>query len=211
MFTPADRVLERGWPGRVDDDRVTQLAAQTLQSYFTAGGRAREHAVYPLAHVRLRAPVLVPPSLRLFEEDGRFAFGNPASIVGPDAEFALPEGARELFYEHRVAAVVGAGGGIGGFTQLVLWLAPDLTPANDRDFATALGPLVVTPDEYVPPGRWSMLIDRAGRNTGLHPGEVIADAPLSRGGPVAPGRAVAVELDGLGVLRTTPAQPPAAS
>jgi hypothetical protein len=44
MFTPKALALERGWPGRIEGDRVIQLAAQTIQSYFTGGGVAREHA-----------------------------------------------------------------------------------------------------------------------------------------------------------------------
>ena len=61
MFSPKGMGLERGWPGRVDGDRVIQLAAQTLQVYFTAGGALREHAEYALADVELRPPVH-PPS-----------------------------------------------------------------------------------------------------------------------------------------------------
>ncbi len=52
MFHPVDHPLERGWVGRVDGERVIQLAAQTLQAFFTGGGLAREHAVYPLDAVR---------------------------------------------------------------------------------------------------------------------------------------------------------------
>ena len=44
MFSPQGEHLKRGWPGRVENDRVIQLAAQTLQSFFTGGGKAREHA-----------------------------------------------------------------------------------------------------------------------------------------------------------------------
>ena len=44
MFTPRELALERGWPGRIDGDRVVQLAAQTFQEFFTGGGTAREHA-----------------------------------------------------------------------------------------------------------------------------------------------------------------------
>ena len=43
MFSPVGRDLERGWPGRIEGDRVIQLAAQTLQSFFTGGGQARAH------------------------------------------------------------------------------------------------------------------------------------------------------------------------
>ena len=60
-----------------------QLAAQTLQSFFTGGGTAREHAEYPLAEVALLAPVLHPPSVRVFDDQTSFAFANPTAIVGP--------------------------------------------------------------------------------------------------------------------------------
>jgi len=66
MFTPRDRTLERGWPGLVEGDSVFQLAAQTLQSFFTGGGSAREHAEYALADVDLRPPILHPPAVRDF-------------------------------------------------------------------------------------------------------------------------------------------------
>src|SRR3989442_12705968 len=86
MFTPKELGLERGWPGRIDGDTVIQLAAQTLQAFFTGGAQAREHAEYPLADVVFRAPVLHPPSVRIFGEDNDFVFANPAAIkaVGED-------------------------------------------------------------------------------------------------------------------------------
>ena len=68
MFTPAGQELERGWPGRIEGDNVVQLAAQTLQSFFTGGSAAREHAEYPLDDVLLRAPVLEPPAVRVFDD-----------------------------------------------------------------------------------------------------------------------------------------------
>jgi len=51
MFTPRELALERGWPGRIDGDVVVQLAAQTLEAFFSGGGKAREHNLYPLADV----------------------------------------------------------------------------------------------------------------------------------------------------------------
>ncbi len=89
MFSPVEMDLERGWPGRIDGDTVIQLAAQTLQAFFTGGGDAREHAVYPLADVVFRAPVLHPPSVRIFDGVDDFRFANPAAIVGPDAEIPV--------------------------------------------------------------------------------------------------------------------------
>ena len=89
MFSPKELDLERGWPGRIEGDRVIQLAAQTLQSFFTGGGGAREHAEYPLADVVLRAPVLRPPAVRdfyAFEQHVKTARalrgpGGPARVV----------------------------------------------------------------------------------------------------------------------------------
>jgi hypothetical protein len=119
MFHPDDLPMERGWVGRIDGEHVVQLAAQTLESFFTGGGSAREHAVYPLDAVRLLAPVLHPPSVRLFEDESSFAFANPAAIVGPAHVVAsAPHGLAVL---PRLAGVVGAGGGIAGFTLLAEW------------------------------------------------------------------------------------------
>src|SRR5207302_1108466 len=86
-----------------------------------------------------------------------FYFSNPAAIYGPDAEIPYPEGTSELDYELEVAAVIGADGQIGGFTVMNDWSARDLQrkemrvglgPAKGKDFATSLGPIVVTPDEF---------------------------------------------------------------
>src|ERR671931_599520 len=59
MFTPRDLGLARGWPGVIEGDVVYQLAAQTLQAFFTGGGNTRRHAEYALADVELRAPRLL--------------------------------------------------------------------------------------------------------------------------------------------------------
>ena len=80
MFSPKGMGLERGWPGRVDGDRVIQLAAQTLQVYFTAGGALREHAEYALADIDLRPPVLQPPGIRIFGDGLDFA--HAAALYG---------------------------------------------------------------------------------------------------------------------------------
>lgn len=171
MFSPRGHDLERGWPGRIDGDTVTQLAAQTLQSFFTGGGQAREHAEYPLAEVVLLAPVLHPPSVRIFDEAGDFVFANPAAIKAVGEEPGV-EGAERV---ERVAAIIGADGAIGGFTPLVEWVAPQLHGVKQRDFALTLGPVVTTPDEGAPPGvDWERLVGHAAENTRLYPGDVIA-------------------------------------
>jgi hypothetical protein len=171
MFSPRDQDLERGWPGRIEGDKVIQLAAQTLQAFFTGGGLAREHAEYPLGDVVFRAPVLHPPSVRLFGEDGDFVFANPAAIRAAGEEPKVP-GAEPV---ERVAAIIGVDGAIGGFTPLVEWVAPELRGAKQRDFALTLGPIVTTPDEGAPVGvDWEALVAHAAENTTLYPGDLLA-------------------------------------
>jgi hypothetical protein len=170
MFSPRDQDLERGWPGRIDGDKVIQLAAQTLQAFFTGGGTAREHAEYPLADVVFRAPVLHPPSIRIFDDDGDFAFANPAAIKSPDEDPGVPGAVGR----QRVAAIIGMDATIGGFTPLVEYVAPQLRGAKQRDFALTLGPVVTTADEWVPPGTdWQRLVAHAAENTVLFPGDLI--------------------------------------
>jgi hypothetical protein len=199
MFTPLELDLERGWPGKVDGDRVIQVAAQTLQAFFTGGGTAREHAEYPLTGVRFLAPVLRPPSIRIFD-GGDFRFANPAAVFGPDEDVPVPVDRIEAVL--RPAAIVGALEQIGGFTIMNDWHAPELEGAKAWDFAISLGPVVVTPDELTPPGAdWDELLAHAGRNTELLPGDVIAADPVERRDATR-GETVEVELNGIGALRT---------
>ena len=262
MFSPKGHGLERGWPGVLEGDVVVQLAAQTLQSFFTGGGGARRHAEYPLAEVDLRPPVLHPPSVRdfyAFEQHVRtaraarglevppewyrqpvFYFSNPAAIFGPENEIPYPEGTEELDYELEVAAIVGAEGRIGGFTVMNDWSARDLQrtemktglgPAKGKDFATSLGPVVVTPDELDGAKAtmvarvngeersrgelgdmyhsWDAIVSQAARNTRLLPGDVLGSGTvgtgcileLGDGRWLRPGDVVELEVEGIGVLR----------
>src|SRR5437588_6156931 len=267
MFTLADRQLERGWPGLVEGDRVIQLAAQTLQSFFTGGGRARHHAEFPLDEVRFLAPVLHPPSVRdfyAFEQHVRtpraarglevprewyeqpvFYFSNPAAIFGPEDEVPYPEGTQELDYELEVAAIVGADGDVAGFTVMNDWSARDLQraemrvglgPAKGKDFATSLGPIVVTRDEFDGSRAtmvarvngeersrgelgdmyhsWDAIVAHAARNTRLLPGDVLGSGTvgtgcileLGDGRWLQPGDVVELEVEGIGVLRNRVAE-----
>ena len=264
MFSPAGMDLERGWPGLIEGDTVIQLAAQTLQAFFSGGGTARHHAEYPLAEVELRAPVLYPPSVRdfyAFEQHVKtareargsqvpkewyeipvFYFSNPAAIYGPEADVPYPDGTQELDYELEVAAIIGAEGRIGGFTVMNDWSARDLQraemrvglgPAKGKDFATSLGPIVVTPDEFDGSEAemvarvngeersrgnlrdlyhsWDAIVAQAARNTVLRPGDVLGSGTVGTGCILEHGdgrwlrRGDVVELDveGIGVLRNT--------
>jgi hypothetical protein len=190
MFTPRELDLERGWPGKIDGDRVIQLAAQTLEAFFTGGGTAREHASYPLADVVLRAPVLRPPSIRFFEDERSFSFGNTASIFGPEDPVPTPADAEARF---SIAAMIGADERIGGFTLVNHWRAPSLEPPKDRDFATSVGPWIVTDyvDESFP---WDDVRAHALLNTRLRPGDLLVAPSFAVGVPEA-------EVPGLGALR----------
>jgi fumarylacetoacetate (FAA) hydrolase len=236
MFSPRDQDLERGWPGRIDGDKVIQLAAQTLQAFFTGGGTAREHAEYPLGEVAFRAPVLHPPSVRIFDEAGDFVFANPAAVKAAEEEPGVP-GAEQV---ERVAAIIGADGEIGGFTVMNDWSARDLQrkemkvglgPAKGKDFATSLGPVLVTPDELGDLRlemaarvngeersrgnlgdmyhSWEAIVAQAARNTELRPGDVLGSGTVGTGCILEhgderwlqPGDEVELEVEGIGVLR----------
>src|SRR5919197_900917 len=95
-----------------------------------------------------------------------FYFGNTSELRGPGDPVAPPRGSSELDFELEVAAVIDtpardlttAAGEqvIGGDTNLNDWSARDLQrgettvrlgPAKSKDFATSIGPWLVTPDE----------------------------------------------------------------
>jgi hypothetical protein len=200
MFTPVELNLDRGWPGKIEGERVIQVAAQTLEAFFTGGGTAREHAEYPLVEVRLLTPIRRPPSIRIF--DGLdFRFANPASVYGPDDDVTVPAEAARIEAVLRPAAVIGADAQVGGFTIMNDWEAPDLEGAKAHDFGSSLGPVVVTPDEHTPAGLdWDGRVAHADRNTRLLPGDVIAGDAVQRV-EVTRGEVVELELEGIGVLR----------
>ena len=168
MFSPKGMDLERGWPGRVDGEHVVQLAAQTLQAFFTGGGGAREHAVYALADVDFRAPVLHPQGIRVFGDDGEFVFANTANVFGPHDDVD----ATGLEHVDAVVAVIGANEAVGGYTTGVVWRAPDVRGVRTREHGLSLGAFVVTPDEHDGP-RLDAERDLAARGTTLRAGELL--------------------------------------
>jgi 2-keto-4-pentenoate hydratase/2-oxohepta-3-ene-1,7-dioic acid hydratase in catechol pathway len=98
-----------------------------------------------------------------------FYFTNPYALIGAHDDVAVPPGCQLLDYELEVAVVVGRDGAslspeqarehIFGYTVLNDWSARDLQrremgvhlgPAKGKDFATTLGPWLVTADELEP-------------------------------------------------------------
>ena len=86
-----------------------------------------------------------------------FYFSNPAAVYGDGDEVPRPPDTQALDYELELALVIGDQGRPEGFTIMNDWSARDLQsremqaglgPAKGKDFATSLGPIVVTPDEF---------------------------------------------------------------
>lgn len=227
MFHPLDHPMERGWVGRIEGDRVTQLAAQTLQSLFTGGGSAREHAEYPLAGVRLLAPVLHPPSVRVFDGQMDFAFANPAAIVGPKTTVPISRDVpsdsssrRGLTLLARVAGIIGADGALAGVTAFSDWRDRTRSAPKDRDFVLGLGPVVATLEdvdigkleaivrvdgvERVRGGLvefdWVAARDLAAEGTRLYPGDLLVSPQLRAVDEIGPGAVVELEVLPIGVL-----------
>jgi fumarylacetoacetate (FAA) hydrolase len=95
-----------------------------------------------------------------------FYFSNVSEIRGPDEPVWAPAASSELDYEVEVAALIDtpvvdvspdrAEEAIGGYTIFNDWSARDLQreetvvrlgPAKGKDFASSIGPWLVTPDE----------------------------------------------------------------
>lgn len=95
-----------------------------------------------------------------------FYFTNPHALYGPGAAVPRPATCRALDFELEVGVVLGAGGtdlseaeaedAIFGYTIVNDWSARDiqsremkvgLGPAKGKDFATSIGPWIVTADE----------------------------------------------------------------
>ena len=98
-----------------------------------------------------------------------FYFTHPYALIGAHDDVPVPPGCQQLDYELEVAVVVGRDGAslspqqarehIFGYTVLNDWSARDLQrremsvhlgPAKGKDFATTLGPWLVTADELEP-------------------------------------------------------------
>jgi fumarylacetoacetate (FAA) hydrolase len=265
MFKPD---AGRSRPGRIEGDRVVELGADSLVAVLEAGAGVPEVGEVALADVRLCAPVPEPPSVRDFfafeqhvataraNRGGEvpaewyelpvFYFSNPAAIFGPDDEIPYPHATGELDYELEIAAVIGTGGRIAGFTVMNDWSARDLQrkevrvglgPAKGKDFATSLGPVLVTVDEFDGGAAemvarvngeersrgnlrdlyhgWDAILERASLNTRLRPGDVLGSGTVGTGCILEAndgrwlqvGDVVELEVEGIGVLRNMVAPP----
>jgi fumarylacetoacetate (FAA) hydrolase len=122
---------------------------------------------------RARRGLEMPP---VWYQQPVFYFSNPTSIVGDNVPVYAPAGSNELDYELELGLVISQGGAdisekeawkhVAGFTIVNDFSARDLQrqemsvglgPAKGKDFATAVGPQLVTFDEF------EDRIDRDGR------------------------------------------------
>lgn len=157
-----------------------------------------------------------------------FYFSNHHAIVGPDAPIKVPNKTRCLDFELEIACIIGKQGTniradeaddyIFGFTILNDWSARDLQmqemrvglgPAKGKDFATSIGPYIITKDEIekfksgkgydlkmtakvngkqYTSGNWNEIhysfgemIERASDGVTLYPGDIIGSGTVGWG------------------------------
>lgn len=158
-----------------------------------------------------------------------FYFSNPTGVIGHDDPVAAPQGSQALDYELELACVVGtecrdlpaddrALDYVAGFTIMNDWSARDLQriemavglgPSKGKDFATSLGPELVTFDELRDKYRdgrlhldmtakvngrelsrgnagtmnwtWPQMLAHASRDVKLRPGDVLGSGTVGTG------------------------------
>ena len=158
-----------------------------------------------------------------------FYFSNSVCVIGHDDPVHAPQGSEALDYELELACVIGKSGGdlpaddraleyVACFTIMNDWSARDiqrvemavgLGPSKSKDFATSLGPSVVTLDELQDRYRegrlhlemtaavngrelsrgnggsmywtWPQLLAHASRDAWLRPGDVLGSGTVGTG------------------------------
>ncbi|MFI1993913.1 fumarylacetoacetate hydrolase family protein [Actinoplanes sp. NPDC020271] len=151
-----------------------------------------------------------------------FYFTNPHAIYGPGDDIPFPAASVARDFELEVAAIAGPGRTIFGYTVFNDFSARDLQgremkvnlgPAKGKDFASSLGPWIVTADELDPykidgfldlwcaaevngveVGRdllsnmgWTFetMLDYAARDSVVKPGDVLGSGTVGNGGCLA--------------------------
>ena len=176
--------------------------------------------------------------------------GNHRTIIGPDQDLPWPLETTKLDYELELACVIGRSGRdipereaqdyIAGYTIMNDFSARDiqfqemacrLGPAKGKDFATALGPCLLTPEEIADLGaltmiarvngeewsrgrfgtiHWSFpqMIAHVSRGETIYPGDVFGSGTVGGGCGLEmdrylkPGDIVELEIQPIGILQT---------
>jgi 2-keto-4-pentenoate hydratase/2-oxohepta-3-ene-1,7-dioic acid hydratase in catechol pathway len=176
------------------------------------------------------------------------------AVLGPDQDLAWPAFSRQLDFECHLGCVIGAwgrdltpaeaGSRIFGFVLVNDWVARDVEaeeraagtgPGKSRDFATSIGPCLVTADELdLREVRLSVRVDGeewaageaadmrwpfaelaafASEGEELWPGDLLTSGPFAGGCGAdlgrcpPPGAVVEIEGSGIGTLRTKLGRP----
>jgi 2-keto-4-pentenoate hydratase/2-oxohepta-3-ene-1,7-dioic acid hydratase in catechol pathway len=207
-------------------------------------------------HVKLGAERRGMPVPETWYEMPIYYKGNHRSVCGPEEEVPWPPFTDELDFECEVACIVGGRGRdlsesdaksiIFGYTLMNDWSARDLQrkemsallgPAKSKDFATSLGPVIVTADE-IDPGElglaarvdgetwaegslgdayWTFpqMIAHVSQGEDVYPGDLYGSGTfgggcgLDLGKFLWPGAVVELEAAGIGVLRNRVGRKPA--
>jgi 2-keto-4-pentenoate hydratase/2-oxohepta-3-ene-1,7-dioic acid hydratase in catechol pathway len=180
--------FDAGRVGRLipGDDVVVELDAATMREYFERGGEVPETGErLPLAHVRLRAPI-VPK--KFFHTAGNFVeheedskqvnwshpihkgivfFQNVDAVIGPDEPVIYPEHlTAELDYELELVAVIGRAGKFFGPDDAPDYIA-GYTVFNDitardiqrREMESGVFSFSKAIDTFCPIGPWIVTAD----------------------------------------------------
>lgn len=226
--SPADLEAVRAAVGEARPDEVAWPVSEvTLLAPLPRPRTIRDFYAFE-AHVKNARARRGLPMIEEWYQFPVFYFTNPNAVYGPGEAMPKPAGTQMLDFELEVAAVIGrecrdvapehAHRVIAGFMIMNDWSARDvqrvemkvgLGPAKGKDFATSLGPWLVTPDELQ--DRWDgarhrltmtaringqevsrgdladlhftfgEMIARASRDCTLYPGEVIGSGTVGTG------------------------------
>jgi len=211
-----------------DHHRLTKARSVTLRSPIPRPPNLRDFYGFEdhVKAARALRGLEMPPE---WYEFPAFYYSNPTVIYGPGDDIPRPAYTTALDFELEIACVIGQSGTdipeneaesyIAGFTIMNDWSARDiqqremkigLGPAKAKDFATSLGPWLVTRDELedrlVVPGKFRLemsatvngkllsnsnmermhwtfpqMIARASQSVELHPGDVIGSGTAGTG------------------------------
>jgi 2-keto-4-pentenoate hydratase/2-oxohepta-3-ene-1,7-dioic acid hydratase in catechol pathway len=198
-----------------------------------------------LSNARKRNNLEIPPA---WYELPVYYKGNHRTLGGHDEFVYWPRFSEQMDYELELACIIGKEGidipvehadqYIGGYCIMNDWSARDiqmkemsvgLGPAKGKDFATSMGPWLVTPDEFDPATarmvarvngevwsdgmystvHWSFaqMLAHVSMDEAVYPGDVFGSGTvgfgcgLEHGRWLQPGNLVELEITGLGVLR----------
>jgi len=181
--------------------------------------------------------------------------GNPDTVIGPDEIIPWPSYTDLLDYELEYGVYIGKEGKniprekaeeyIAGYTILndvsardiqMLEMVVGLGPVKGKDFCSAMGPCLVTPDEVNPKNMhmtaringevwsennsgtsywtWPQIIEFASMEETLYPGDFLGSGTVEKGCGgelnrwIQPGDIIELDVEGIGILRNRVGEKP---